>query len=501
MKLNPVNPQILHYYWHLATNWSTVKRALRIALLVGLILNLINSPQILFSFSISGIAPWKVLLIFLVPYGVSTYSSVLSSGRLKPGSISHLDAILKCKRCRKTNFHVHIGEPVEECPQCNEKTRWKPLKIFSQEGSKNKVLKSLALFARHNPQPLFRIDKESKILGANPASNHLFDHTSLVGTPLKQLLPDISHLDLMGLIEHEEVKEQVVSYGERFYNFVFKGVAVLNSVHVYGNDITEIILAEKKIKRQSREIQESIRYAWRIQGAMLPGGEVADRMFDGYFKFYRPLNIVSGDFYWINQIENQRIIAVADSTGHGVPGAFMSILGISLLNQIILREKYTDPAQILNTLRERLIMSLDDGEETNIYDGMDISLAVMDDTSHTLTFAGAYNPLFLFRNQELTELKPDRMPVGAGVKENVPFTKKTIALQKNDRVVLFTDGYKDQIGGSREKKFSTRGFKNLLLETSTLTIEEQGQAVERHFNNWKKNNQQLDDVLVMGINI
>ncbi len=501
MRPSRVKTEKLHFYWHLATDRSTFLRALRIAILVGVILNLINNPDAILSLSISGLNPGKVLLTFLVPYGVSTYSSILSKGRLKPGSISQLDAILKCNRCKKTNFHVHIGEPVEECPQCKQKTRWKLSRIFSQEGSKNKILKSLALFARHNPQPLLRIDEKSKILGANPASSHLFDDNNLTGRQLNRFFPDITQIDLKSLIEHEEVKEQVVSLGDKFYNLVFKGVAVLDSVHVYGNDITEIILAEKKIKRQAREIQESIRYAWRIQRAMLPVDDLARQLFNGHFRFYRPLNIVSGDFYWINQVGEQKIIAVADSTGHGVPGAFMSIMGISLLNEIILREKITAPAQILNTLRKRLIMSLDEGEETNINDGMDIALAVMDNKSSSLAFAGAFNPLYLFRNQQLTELKPDRMPVGAGMKEDVPFTEKTISLQKNDRVILFTDGYKDQIGGSKEKKFSSRGFKNLLLETSTLTIEEQGRVIEDHFDNWKKNNPQLDDVLVMGVHI
>ncbi|NJO89714.1 MAG: SpoIIE family protein phosphatase [Chloroflexia bacterium] len=382
---------VIKYYFQLATDRNTFRRAVKVAIFVGIILNLINNPGLFYSLSLQDLKIGRVILTFLVPYFVSTYSSVLSNSNLKPGSISHLDAILKCKSCRKTNFHIHIGQPIEECPKCKKKTRWKPLQIFSSAGSNSEMLKNLALFARHNPQPLLRIDSSGIILGANPASEILFEKETMVGERLNNLLPEINTFDLESIVAREEIKETVIAHSGKFYNLVLKGVPALNTVHVYGNDITQIVLAEQKIKSQSRDIQESIQYAWLIQKAMLPHSEIINKIFPSHFIFYRPRNTVSGDFYWINKVGNFKIAVVADCTGHGVPGAFMSMLGISLLNEIVLREKCTKPGAILNTLRERLTASLASSSgQAGMDDGMDITLVVIDCDNNILSYAGAF---------------------------------------------------------------------------------------------------------------
>ena len=232
---------------------KTFKRAIRVALLVGIILNLINNPQLFLDFSVSELSTSRVLLTFLVPFFVSTYSSVLSNRNLKTGTILHIDALLQCKSCRKTDFHAHIGQEVEECPRCKKKTRWSPRQVFSQVNSNNELLKSLALFARHNPQPLFRIDADSIIIGANPASENLFNTDSLTGKRLAELIPELSETDFSKTIHNQDVQEIMIQMGNTYYNLVLKGVAVLESVHVYGNNITEIVLAEQKIKRQLKK--------------------------------------------------------------------------------------------------------------------------------------------------------------------------------------------------------------------------------------------------------
>jgi serine phosphatase RsbU (regulator of sigma subunit) len=261
-------------------------------------------------------------------------------------------------------------------------------------------------------------------------------------------------------------------------------------------------LAEKKIKLQANEIQESIQYAWRIQQAMLPGDETISKIFPRHFIFYKPRNTVSGDFYWVNKIGSLHIIAVADCTGHGVPGAFMSMMGISLLNEIVLREKITSPAIILNTLRERLKLSLkSEGNKSNVADGMDISLAIIDNNTKILQFAGAYNPLFILRKGELLILEADRMPVGEYINDTVSFTEKTFTTQHNDRLILFTDGFKDQNGGEKNKKYSSKQFKELLVSTSNQSINGQIQMIEQEFDLWKSEHEQVDDVLIMGIEI
>jgi PAS domain-containing protein len=243
------------FFMDLATEKRTLKRAIRVALLVGVILNLINQPGIFVSFSFHEASIAKIFLTFIVPFGVSLYSSILSGSKVKPGRVSRLDAILKCKRCKKTNFHVHLGEPVGECPECREKTRWSPAQIFSFARTDQELLKSLALFARYNPQPLFRINREGVILGANPESEKLLNQQNLAGQKIQAFIPEVEQVNLSELAQNGYKKEFVVLLSGHDYNFVLQGVPVLNSIHVYGNNITEIIRAEKKIKQQAEEIQ------------------------------------------------------------------------------------------------------------------------------------------------------------------------------------------------------------------------------------------------------
>lgn len=491
----------LMLFMELATERETLKRAISVALLVGIILNLINQPEIFFSFSFHEINIIQIFLTFIVPFAVSTYSSVLSNYTVKPGKVSKLDAILKCKSCKKTDFHVHIGQPIEECPECKEKTRWNPTQIFSSVQTDQELLKSLALFARYNPQPLFRIDEEGGILSANPESENILEQENLVGQKIKAFFPEIEQTNLHELAQKGNRKELIVSLSDNYYNLVLQGVPVLNSIHVYGSDVTEIILAERKIKKQAEEIRSSIHYAWRIQRAMLPENKLVKRIFPEHFIFYQPRDIVSGDFYWVDQVDKYRIAVVADCTGHGVPGAFMSMMGISLLNEIILRENTLEPDRILNKLRERLVLSLKTSNKAEVTDGMDISLIVIDDETSSLTFAGAYNSLYIFRDQELIEIKADHMPVGKFIVDETPFSKKTTTINKGDRLVLFTDGYKDQDGGEKNKKLSSKKFKSLLLNSSSLPVKQQLEALDNNFEEWKGENEQMDDVLVMGIDI
>ncbi len=492
---------MITYYLHLAFKKRTLIRSLRVALLVGIVLNLINHPELLY-LSFANLSLEKALLTFLVPFLVSTYSSVLSNKTIKPGTISNLDALLKCKSCKKTNFHIHIGQEVEECPQCKEKTNWNPLNVFTVSSSEKDLLKSLALFARYNPMPLFRTTDKGTILGANPASEHLFSDSDLVNQNIKDFFPEIKHIDFKRLISGEKLKEIVIEKSGRYYNLLLRGVPALHSVHVYGNDITEIVNVELKIKQQALEIRQSIQYAWRIQQAMLPANEILNRLFPNNFIFYRPRNTVSGDFYWANQNGKHKIVVVADCTGHGIPGAFMSMMGISLLNEIILREKINHPAEILNKLRERLIHALTNkGIDSNVSDGMDISLISVDSESNIALFAGAYNPLYIVRKAELLSLKADRMPIGQFVNDTVPFAEKEIQLTHGDNLFLFTDGFKDQTGGEKYKKYSSKQFIEFLTEISKFPSQDQGQLISSAFDNWKQEQEQVDDVLVIGIQI
>ncbi len=300
-----------------------------------------------------------------------------------------------------------------------------------------------------------------------------------------------------------------------------------------------------EILHQKKEITDSIEYARRIQTAAIPDLEKTTQYLKDFFVFYRPKDIVSGDFYWIGTLENKPIVIAADCTGHGVPGAFMSMLGIAFLNEIINKERIGSPAEILNRLRHNIIKSLkqksDEGSRTK--DGMDITIVSVDYETSRLAFAGANNSVYLihkknvslsdpdshrdedkgeshastFLHQDqdkqlgttttppgvtnnLTELRPDKMPVAIySIME--PFKETIIPFQPGDLFYLFSDGYADQFGGPKGKKFMSKHMKELLLNISHLPMADQKNEIEKTFQSWKEGYEQVDDVLVIGVKL
>ena len=253
---------------------------------------------------------------------------------------------------------------------------------------------------------------------------------------------------------------------------------------------------------QKKEITDSIHYARRIQTAVLPSEEYQKSILGEYFLLYKPRDIVSGDFYWMTKQENKVIVTAADCTGHGVPGAFMSMLGVSLLNEIVTKERYFQANEILNKLRDYIKTTLSQtGKENEAKDGMDIAMVVLDLDNNQLEFAGANNPLYLVRNGELIEVKGDNMPIGIHGGEERRFKNNIIPLQKDDMVYIFSDGYSDQFGGPDGGKFKTKPFKRLFTEISTRPLFQQWVLMEETIENWKGKLDQVDDILVIGIRI
>jgi serine phosphatase RsbU (regulator of sigma subunit) len=491
-----------NYFIQLAFNRDTVSRALRVAILVGIILNIINHPLAIITLSFSEVSPLMVIFTFLVPYLVSTFSSVAANTNIKTGDISNIDGYLQCKNCKMVDFNVSIGEEIKECTNCKKTTKCKILQIYSFKRQNDDMLKSLALFARHNPQPLFRVDENGIITGSNQASETLFDKESLHGSNINSLFHELTELNIPDLIINSQKKNITVLIKGRIFDLTIQGVNTISTLNIYGNEITQIVLAENLIKEQARNISASIVYASRIQIAMLPEEQFLKKVFPECFVFYRPKNVVSGDFYWVNQLGDLKIVAVADCTGHGVPGAFMSMMGISLLNEIILREQITEPDIILNTLRERLILSLSQSSgKSDVSDGMDMALVVIDTKKNTLAFSGAYNPLLICRKNELIILQADRMPVGKHFVDTIPFTVKREKIFPGDRYFIFSDGYQDQFGGQKNKKYSSGAFKKLIIESDLLPFNQIFGYLHNTFDAWKLDNEQVDDVLVMGIQI
>lgn len=260
------------------------------------------------------------------------------------------------------------------------------------------------------------------------------------------------------------------------------------------------------VSEQKKKLTDSILYAQRIQNAVLTPRYVFEKIFPQHFILFKPRDIVSGDFYWISSKDNIAVVAVADCTGHGVPGAFMSMLGIAFLNEIVSKMTVNrhivtfHASEILNELRNYVIQSLHQtGRPTESKDGMDIALCIIDFENKTMQFAGAHNPAYLIRNGQLQIIEADRMPIGIYKTENKSFTNREVKLEYDDQIYLFSDGYYDQIGGPKQTKMMSVNFRNFLLEISHLPMSEQQKLLEEYYESWKGNHDQLDDVLVVGL--
>jgi len=258
----------------------------------------------------------------------------------------------------------------------------------------------------------------------------------------------------------------------------------------------------KMLEKQKEEITDSIRYASLIQKATLPAKEYSDSILPEHFIYYRPRDIVSGDFYWINKMDDCIIVAAADCTGHGVPGAIVSMLGISTLSKVASRMSTPKADVMLNELRDEVIKLLNPaGSADQRQDGMDIALTIINTSKHEMEFAGAYNPMYLIRNGELIEKKANRMPIGLHVKQDEQFSSTYFEYKPGDTIYMFSDGYADQFGGNDETKFLTKNFKRLLLQINQYTMEEQSNIIEKTHLEWRKDVPQIDDILVIGIRL
>jgi serine phosphatase RsbU (regulator of sigma subunit)/uncharacterized protein HemY len=253
---------------------------------------------------------------------------------------------------------------------------------------------------------------------------------------------------------------------------------------------------------QKQEITDSIHYARRIQTAILPPDRILEKNLAEHFILYRPRDIVSGDYYWMTETGNKTIVLAADCTGHGVPGAFMSMLGVSFLNEIVIKQGVTKPSDILNELRNAIVGSLHQtGKEGENQDGMDIALLCIDHVAMKAEYAGAYNPMYLIRNKELVEYDADRMPIGIHIKGSTEFTNNVLDIQKGDSIYIFSDGYIDQFGGEKSKKFMAKRLKELLLEINSEPMEKQSKTLNTAIEKWMGRIEQIDDILVIGLKI
>lgn len=293
--------------------------------------------------------------------------------------------------------------------------------------------------------------------------------------------------------------------------FIFRGLRQKQKVNKALEEKNKIIEEQKQtvehqkhiVEEQNKDIKDSIKYAERIQQAILPPEQLWFSLLPQSFVFYKPKDILSGDFYWIEQKGDLVFVAAADCTGHGVPGALISIVNYNLLNKAVLEKELHDPADILNYVNSQLTVALHQTyQESSVRDGMDISLCAINMKTLEVEYAGANNPIYVFKQQELIQLNADKFPVGAFVEEKIQsFQKQTIQLQKGDSLYLFSDGYADQFGGPKGKKFKYQQLKNLLIEYQNHSMEQQHDVLAKALIDWQGNLEQIDDVLVIGIKL
>lgn len=261
--------------------------------------------------------------------------------------------------------------------------------------------------------------------------------------------------------------------------------------------------ANIEIEDQKKAITDSIYYARRIQNAILPPDDLVKKALPESFVLYLPKDIVSGDFYWVAQIMEKAIFAAVDCTGHGVPGAFMSIVGNNQLNYAVNVQGISKPSEILNALHYGVTHTLRQSRTGSpVRDGMDIALCTIDLDQRKGEFAGAFNPLFIVRNGELIQFKPDKAPIGAFIGDELQqFTNNNFDLLPGDMLYVFSDGYVDQFGGELNKKFMIARFRELLISVSGQPVEKQKEILLNTHNHWKGDNEQVDDILVIGVRI
>lgn len=269
----------------------------------------------------------------------------------------------------------------------------------------------------------------------------------------------------------------------------------------------EITNQRDEIAIKNQEITDSISYAQKIQNAVLPDKSIIDNCLSENFIFYLPKDIVSGDFYWFAKLDNKIVIVAADCTGHGVPGALMSMLSISLLNELVSRNKISKASDILDELRKELKIALGQtGDNYEFQDGIDMAICIIDEDKTKVQYAGAYNPLYIVRKEdgeqfELREYNADRMPIGVHPKDQISFSNQEIDLKTDDCLYIFSDGLISQFGGETGGKYKSKRLKELLLSVQNNSMVDQKELVIEEYNRWKGNNEQVDDILLIGLKV
>ncbi|MDB4533326.1 tetratricopeptide repeat protein [Vicingaceae bacterium] len=320
----------------------------------------------------------------------------------------------------------------------------------------------------------------------------------------QKVLDDAEHDKLLAIELEAKEKQKVITYASAgglglvaiFLIFVFNRLQITKK--------QKLVIEEQRdiVEEAHKEIRDSINYAERIQRSFLATDELLDNNLKDYFVFFQPKDVVSGDFYWAGKLANNNFAVVnADSTGHGVPGAIMSILNISSIEKAV-ENGHLKPSEIFNHTRYTIIERLSkDGSESGGKDGMDASIISFDFENNKFSYTAAQNPIWIIRDGELLEIKPEKMPIGKHDNDAIPFIGGEFETKKGDVVYTLTDGFQDQFGGEKGKKFKVRPFKNLLISIAHLPMSEQKEILNNKFATWKGEEEQVDDVCIIGLRV
>lgn len=383
--------------------------------------------------------------------------------------------------------------------------------------SQAEQLKKLSIVASETNNAVIIMDKGGDFEWVNEGFTRMYGYnlTELIDMRGKNIFQASTHPKIRELLENWKGSGNSISYETLNFTkenqFIWAQTTItpvigdddkIEKLIAIDSDITDLKEAEEQIKQKNNDITDSIAYAKRIQEAILPNKKEIQDYINELLIFYMPKDIVSGDFYWFTQFENKTVIAAADCTGHGVPGAFMSLIGISFLNKIVNEKGITDSDEILNRLRKNVTNSLHQtGKYGESMDGMDISLIVYDKNEMTIEFSGAMNSIYIFRNGELNEYAADKMPIGIYEFIDKPFSKQVIEVKEDDVIYMFSDGYSDQFGEKNNQKLKYSNFKKILHNIHQLSIEEQYKMLNDELENWKGKLEQVDDILILGLKI
>lgn len=336
----------------------------------------------------------------------------------------------------------------------------------------------------------------------------LYRKTRVITHPIKKLVDKVNRITNGHFNERAEVigNNEIATLSQKFNSMIEELESYYNELEQKVKDRTaEVVRQKEEIEVKNKHIMDSIHYAKRIQNAILPPDSYVKQLLPKSFVLYRPKDIVSGDFYWMTKKSNLAIFAAVDCTGHGVPGAFMSIVGHNQLNYAVDVKKARNANEILDYLNEGVVETLREKGKvgrSSVKDGMDLALCVIDYKNMKLQFSGANNPLCLVRNNEMIQIKGNRQAIGGGFYEELPkFTNHEMDLQKGDILYTFSDGYPDQFGGHDGRKFMVKKFRELLLAIHKEPIEDQEKILNDRLEEWRGKEEQVDDILVIGVKI